>query len=160
MGRKRPIIIAAATIAALVLGGIWYDRARSENDLWADPSDQELVQLGGAAYRSQCASCHGADLEGEANWRQRRPDGSLPAPPHDESGHTWHHSDEILFGITKHGGQRNAPPRFVSRMPGFGETMSERQIHAVLAYIKSRWPETIRERQELINSRIRQTQHR
>ena len=156
MVRKRPIIIAAVTVAALVLGGIWYDRTRSDNDPWADPSDQELVRLGGTAYRTQCASCHGADLEGEANWRARRPDGSLPAPPHDESGHTWHHSDEILFGITKYGGQRNAPPGFVSRMPAFGETMSKRQIYAVLAYIKSRWPETIRERQELINSRTRQ----
>jgi mono/diheme cytochrome c family protein len=82
-------------------------------------------------------------------------DGTLPAPPHDEHGHTWHHSDEILFGITKHGGQRNAPAGFVSRMPGFAATMSDKQIHAVLAYIKSRWPEAVRSRQELINARSR-----
>ena len=31
------------------------------------------------------------------------PDGRLPAPPHDESGHTWHHPDAQLFAITKYG---------------------------------------------------------
>ena len=155
MVRKGTITVAALTVAAVVVGGIWYDRSRSANGIWADPSNQELVRLGRAAYRSQCASCHGANLEGEANWRSRRPDGSLPAPPHDEKGHTWHHSDDILFGITKHGGQRNAPAGFVSRMPGFAGTMSDKQIHAVLAYIKSRWPEAVRSRQELINARRR-----
>ncbi len=152
---KRLVIVTASVVVALVLGGIWYDRSRSTAQIWADPSDHDLVRLGGAAYRTQCASCHGANLEGQANWRGRLPDGSLPAPPHNEKGHTWHHSDKILFDITKHGGQRNAPPGFVSRMPGFGGTMSDKEIHAVLAYIKSRWPDAIRERQDLINSRSR-----
>jgi mono/diheme cytochrome c family protein len=154
MVRKRTILVAASILAA-VLAGIWYGWSKSASDVWADPSNQELVRLGAARYQSQCASCHGANLEGEANWRSRRPDGSLPAPPHGENGHTWHHSDEILFGITKHGGQRNAPAGFVSRMPGFAGTMSDKQIHAVLAYIKSRWPEAVRARQEWINARSR-----
>ena len=41
-------------------------------------------------YQEYCASCHGVNLEGQANWRSRNQDGTLPAPPHDETGHTWH----------------------------------------------------------------------
>ncbi len=39
-------------------------------------------------YLAHCASCHGANLEGEPRWKVRRDDGRLPAPPHDASGHT------------------------------------------------------------------------
>ena len=101
------------------------------------------------------AVCHAANLEGEKNWRQRRANGTFPSPPHDATGHTWHHSDDILFGITKHGGQRSAPSGFVSGMPPFGGTLSDREIYSVLAFIKSRWPQDVRERQEQTNRRPR-----
>lgn len=142
---------------AIVVGGAFYGVAiwRERETVRADPANVELVREGRAVYRAQCASCHGANLEGERNWRQRRPDGTLPAPPHDANGHTWHHADKVLFDITKHGGQRNAPPGFVSRMPGFAENLTDREIFAVLAYIKSRWPEPVRQRQALINDRSR-----
>jgi hypothetical protein len=45
----------------------------------------------------------GANLEGQPNWKERQANGRLPAPPHDASGHTWHHPDAQLFGITKQG---------------------------------------------------------
>ncbi len=54
-------------------------------------------------YLKYCASCHGEQLQGQSNWRQRDAEGYLPAPPHDESGHTWHHSDTYLFLMTKYG---------------------------------------------------------
>lgn len=57
-------------------------------------------------YQSFCASCHGANLEVQPNWRDFKEDGSLPAPPHDETGHTWHHDTEMLFNYTKLGGRR------------------------------------------------------
>ncbi len=38
-------------------------------------------------------------------------------------------------------------------MTGFGEVLSDTEIRAVLAYIKSRWPETIRRRQAEISAR-------
>src|SRR5262245_3752214 len=68
-----------------------------------DPADQAQVAQGQAVYAAQCARCHGANLEGQPNWRERQANGHLLAPPHDESGHTWHHPDSDLFGITKHG---------------------------------------------------------
>ena len=121
----------------------------------ADASNVELVALGEGLYRSECAACHGARLDGQANWRSRLPDGSLPAPPHDETGHTWHHPDALLFDVTKFGGAKNAPPGFVSRMPAFGEKLKDREIWAVLSYIKSAWPDHVRQRQAMIDERVR-----
>lgn len=102
---------------------------------------------GEALYTQYCASCHGRNLEGQPNWRERKADGILPAPPHDETGHTWHHSDKLLFSYTKLGGQKLIGGSFKSGMPGFGETLSDDQIRAVLAHIKAQWPDKIRERQ-------------
>lgn len=119
----------------------------------ADPNDPVLVTAGQAVYAAQCAACHGAKLQGQPNWKTPNADGSLPAPPHDASGHTWHHPDAVLFRITRLGGQAVAPPGFASGMPAFGDKLNEREIRAVLAFIKSTWPEDIRARQEAIDRR-------
>ncbi|MGC2856415.1 c-type cytochrome [Novispirillum sp. DQ9] len=107
----------------------------------ADPTDAAQVAAGKEVYARHCASCHGADLAGEtADWRTRKASGSLPAPPHDASGHTWHHPDQQLFAITKRGIAPFAPEGYVSDMPAFGGVLSDAEIWAVLAYIKSTWP--------------------
>ena len=108
-------------------------------DRRADPRDAQTVALGAKVYAANCASCHGAKLEGQPQWQRRLPSGRMPAPPHDESGHTWHHPDEVLFGITKHGVARYAPPGYESDMPAFEGKLSDDEIWAVLAYIKSHW---------------------
>lgn len=110
----------------------------------ADPSNVEQVARGKRVYEAQCASCHGTKLEGQPNWRERLPSGKFPAPPHDVSGHTWHHSDELLFNITKHGIARYAPPGYQSDMPAFEKQLSDDEIWAVLAYIKNTWPDETR----------------
>jgi mono/diheme cytochrome c family protein len=118
-----------------------------------DPDDAEQVQRGLGIYGAQCARCHGANLEGQSNWQERLANGRLPAPPHDASGHTWHHPDGALFGITKNGLGPYAPPGYESDMPAFAGILSDDEIAAVLAYIKSRWPEDIRRRQARISER-------
>jgi mono/diheme cytochrome c family protein len=55
------------------------------------------IVAGQSLYADSCASCHGANLEGQPNWQSPNADGVLPAPPHDRTGHTWHHDDELLF---------------------------------------------------------------
>ena len=120
----------------------------------ADANNADQVALGKKVYADQCASCHGARLEGEKNWKLRRPEGHFGAPPHDETGHTWHHPDQHLFNYTKRGGQAMAPPSFKSNMPGYGGTLTDGQIWAVLAFIKSRWPAPIQRRQEGLNARL------
>ena len=110
-------------------------------------ADPLLAGLGESPYQRHCASCHGVNLEGEANWRQHREDGTLPAPPHDATGHTWHHPDQQLFAITKEGTAAFAPAGYQTNMIGFGDRMSDDEIHAVFDYIKSHWPPEIRESQ-------------
>ena len=78
----------------------------------------------------------------------------LPAPPHDETGHTWHHNDALLFDVTKLGSTAVIGDDYKSNMPGFSETMSDGEIWAVLAYIKSTWPAGVQEIQsDLIDTR-------
>ncbi len=117
----------------------------------ADSTDAEDVTRGEAVYMERCASCHGANLEGQPNWRVRLPDGRLPAPPHDETGHTWHHPDAVLFELTKYGPQVIAGADYVSDMPAYAEELSDSDIWAVLSYIKSRWPTQMQARSEMIN---------
>ena len=117
----------------------------------ADPGDSTLVARGRLVYQQHCAICHGRELEGQPAWRTRLPDGRLPAPPHDTSGHTWHHPDAVLFDITKNGMEPHAPPGYSTAMPAFGSTLSDRDIWATLAYIKSTWPKDIQEKHNVIS---------
>ena len=119
-----------------------------------DAGDRSLVGDGERIYREACAGCHGAALEGQPGWRNRKPDGRLPAPPHDASGHTWHHPDGVLFLLTKYGPAAVLnDPAYPSDMPGFSESLSDRDIIAVLSYIKSTWPPEIRARHDAMNAR-------
>lgn len=100
---------------------------------------------GEAIYKAECASCHGANREGQPDWRTRKADGRLPAPPHDASGHTWHHPYEQLFAIVKFGMvPPQAPEGYVSDMPAYGGKLTDEQIRRVLTWIESTWPSEIR----------------
>ena len=107
------------------------------------------IARGQTVYAEQCASCHGAELQGQPNWQRSNDDGTLPAPPHDETGHTWHHDNQLLFTYTKLGGQGALAERgitnFNSGMPGFEDTISDEEIWDILAYIRSTWPERVQE---------------
>ena len=103
------------------------------------------LSAGQILYTNNCASCHGAKLEGQPNWQSLNSDGILPAPPHDATGHTWHHDNELLFEYTKLGGKGALAARgitdFNSGMPAFGGVISDEDIWDTLAFIKSTWPE-------------------
>ena len=130
---KRILIIVACSVATGASAGHELD-------------DRDLAN-GQALYAAQCASCHGANLEGQPNWRTPDENGVLPAPPHDESGHTWHHDNQLLFEYTRHGGEAALAARgvtgFASGMPGFGGTLSDDDIWDILAYIRSTWPDRV-----------------
>lgn len=111
----------------------------------------EVIAQGRQVYADQCAACHGAELEGQPDWRTRLPSGRLPAPPHDASGHTWHHSDEVLFRIVRQGTAAIVGNGYESDMPGFDGVLSDAEIRAVLDYIKSTWPERERAHQAAVS---------
>ncbi len=116
------------------------------------PQDAGLVATGHQIYTRNCASCHGSNLEGQPNWRRRNANGRLPAPPHDETGHTWHHADATLFDLTKYGPAALIGGTYESDMPGYEGTLTDEEILAVLSYIKSQWPEDIRSQHDQINA--------
>lgn len=154
------LIIIGVIILVLGVVGSAYVKVLSVDEsqqaiTWADPDNKELVARGQKVYAEVCASCHGGNLEGQPEWRTKTPEGVLPAPPHDETGHTWHHPDALLFAISKEGGDKNAPEGFVSAMPGFGDVLTDDEIWASLAYIKSRWPEEIKKRHAQMSERMK-----
>ena len=144
--KRLEIVIPAAVLLLLVgLAALAFTVTRTPGPR-ADPGNAALVAKGEAIHERHCASCHGQRLEGQANWKVRLPNGRMPAPPHDTTGHTWHHPDDVLFGITKFGvTPPYGPPGYQSDMPAFDTKLSDAEIWAVLAYIKSRWPKNIHE---------------
>jgi mono/diheme cytochrome c family protein len=143
-----------ALVGAAIMYGIvtfFGPDAITDQDVSLRPDDLQLVAQGKKIYDANCASCHGARLEGEANWRERGPDGLLPAPPHDETGHTWHHPDQLLFELTKYGPAAMAGGDYKSAMQGYKGVLSDEEIIASLSYIKSRWPKDVIARHDQIS---------
>ncbi len=139
---KRPIaLLALALLGLAALAWIFAFNGRGgpvEINGTAVPPlpglEAALIDRGEAVYAQNCASCHGLNLEGAADWRKPLEDGSLPAPPHDTTGHTWHHPDFQLQEIIAKGGVL-----YNGTMPGFAGQLSEQEVEAVLAFIKSHW---------------------
>ena len=128
-----------------------FDRLDAENAGW--------IRLGQTVYDRQCAACHGPKLEGQPNWKTPGPDGKLPAPPHDASGHTWRHPDSYLIHVVKDGFTLGVdkPAGYLNNMPAFGKTLSDEEIVAVLSFIKSKWPPDYQEWQENTNKPLKKT---
>ncbi|WP_339738243.1 cytochrome c [uncultured Maricaulis sp.] len=166
--RGKPLFVGLALAAAVSAGwtGYWLmikpgsdtasRRPPSPAAMEIDERDQRLVTMGEPLYATNCASCHGADMEGQADWQRRLPNGRLPAPPHDETGHTWHHPDSTLFDIVKYGTAALLPVDYETDMGGYEDILTDAEIRAVLAYIKSRWPDDIRDRHRQMTEAARQ----
>lgn len=143
--RAKTLVRAAASVLFLVgIAG-----CKGEPPANAAPSDTmsvslsaldpDLVAQGQQVYRQNCASCHGPKAEGTPNWTQPDARGNLPPPPHDDSGHTWRHSDAMLAEAI-HNGQRdvfNKTPELT--MPPFQDRLTDKEITAVMIYFKSLW---------------------
>ena len=136
------VLLIVIMVAALVL-------RQSNNDPTSVVSAGVITE-GRTLYDANCAACHGFALEGQADWKENNPDGSFRAPPHDETGHTWHHSDAYLVESIKLGGVRLPANIGVSTMPAYEGILTDVQIDAILAYIKSDWPDDILASQQSI----------
>lgn len=141
------LLLGIAAIAVWTVYGI--NGAGAESMAYRDP---DVVATGLRIYQEECAVCHGADLEGQPDWRTRDADGFLPAPPHDETGHTWHHPTAQLFEITKYGTEAVVGGGYRSNMMGFENILTDDQILAALAYIKSTWPSRILQRHDELDA--------
>ncbi len=145
--------LAGIAVVAAVALFAFYPFAKETTGHALRPDDAAVVAAGGRLYAAQCAACHGAQLEGQPAWRTRGADGLLPAPPHDASGHTWHHPDEALFRITKFGvASIIGDPTYKTAMPVYEGQLSDEQIVAVLSWIKAQWPAAIRQKHDQMNT--------
>ena len=150
------LVLAGLAVAGVGAASFWaLGTGAQAQGVRLRPDDAALVASGTRIYAEQCASCHGANLQGQGDWKVPGPDGKLPAPPHDETGHTWHHDDETLFKLTKHGLAAMLGPdsNYESNMPAYEGVLADEEIVAVLSFIKSRWPAEVRERHDAMNER-------
>ncbi len=158
VARHAPIITAFA-FAVVVLGACGPDPGGASPSagvtVSAPPTGREI-------FAANCAVCHGAEGEGQPNWQIAKDDGTLPAPPLNGDGHTWHHADGLLYRIVSQGGTQFESPRdrgFKSAMPAFGDRLSHDEIIAVLTHVKNLWGDkirmgfSIRESQALLSER-------
>jgi mono/diheme cytochrome c family protein len=130
-----PVVVIAAIL--LIGGGLAVIYAAGSEPavtVNARPISAAQLAQGEQVYKANCASCHGLNGEGQPNWRQPDAEGAFPAPPHHNDGHTWHHADQQLLQIIARGGSM---PN--SNMPGYADTLTEDEMVAVLAYIKTFW---------------------
>ncbi|MGB0387145.1 MAG: c-type cytochrome [Ardenticatenaceae bacterium] len=142
----RPLILVAMSMSLLLL------TACGGNEPTEGLSPAQLAE-GKALYEANCAACHGMNGEGEENWQEPNDDGTFRAPPHDSTGHTWHHPDQLLLQITTKGGKG-----LNSRMPAFEEKLTEEEIELVLEYIKTFWVPEHRQSQADVTERIKEAE--
>ena len=151
--RSRIILVSVAMGVAALIAVVAFRPGAEQAGIVLLPNDRQLLAMGGAVYKTHCAACHGAKLEGQPDWRSRGADGMLPAPPHDASGHTWHHPDAILFRITKKGVAAVAgDANYKTTMQAYEGILTDEEIVAVLSWIKAQWPASVRAKHDQINA--------
>ena len=152
-----PLLLSASGV--LLVGAVVFYLSllvnKAEGGMSLHYKDSDVVDLGTSVYAKNCASCHGVALEGQANWRRRDVDGYLPAPPHDETGHTWHHPDSYRFLMTKYGIEEMIGKSYPNNMPVFEDKLTDDEIIAALSYIKSTWSGRIQRKHDQINARTK-----
>lgn len=98
----------------------------------------QVYAKGQRLYRNNCAICHGKQGEGAPNWRNQDVNGKWPAPPLNGTGHTWHHSTEVLTRIIKEG-----TGKLGGNMPAWKDRLNDQEIEAILTWVKAQWPDEI-----------------
>jgi S-disulfanyl-L-cysteine oxidoreductase SoxD len=153
MVSRQNLGLLAAAALIMTTFGVWFAVVPATSAIahFADADDPGMVRLGRKIYMGHCASCHGRNLQGQPLWQLIDEYAGRRAPAHDETGHTWQHSDEDIFHMIKNGRFRSAPAGLVSFMPPAEGVLSDREILAVMAFIKARWPIGLRASQAMLN---------
>jgi mono/diheme cytochrome c family protein/protein-disulfide isomerase len=119
----------------VLLAGLLLAAPVQAQDRWYDQAD---IDKGATLYKQNCASCHGQNGEGTADWKKTDANGNYPPPPLNGSAHSWHHSIELLRSTIAQGGARLG-----GLMPGFKSTLNDEEIDAVIAFFQSKWPDEV-----------------
>lgn len=149
--RSIGILIAAALGLSFLVAALALHAPGAGGAHFADADDAATVKRGKGIYMGHCASCHGRNLQGQPLWQLTDGFAGKRAPAHDETGHTWQHSDEDIFHMIKYGRFTTRPVGAVSFMPAFKDILADRDTIAVTAFIKARWPTALRVSQAMLN---------
>lgn len=114
----------------------------------ADHQNSIQTGFGASLYMPYCQSCHGADLAGQPDWDANYPTGNRPAVPLAGDSPIWRLSDQGIFQVIKYGGQASSPAEYQNNMPAYGDSLSDGNIWALVAFIKSRWTGALHQRQK------------
>ena len=128
--RAMQVLVATAGFAFFGAAGAAGQKPKAADD---------LVVKGEAIYQQYCAACHGAKGEGRPGWEERDALGELPPPPHDPTGHTWKHSDAMLYRIIREGWRDPFNKTKRLTMPAYKDVLSPTEIKAVITYLKTLW---------------------
>jgi S-disulfanyl-L-cysteine oxidoreductase SoxD len=151
MVSRRSLGLLVAAVLGIAAFGSWLAAPPPGVVHFADADDRGAVSLGKKIYMGHCALCHGRNLQGQPLWQLIDEYVGRRAPAHDETGHTWQHSDEDIFHMIKYGKFPSAPAGVVSFMPAAEGVLSDREILDVMAFIKARWPIGLRASQAMLN---------
>jgi mono/diheme cytochrome c family protein len=99
---------------------------------------QGQVDNGRVVFNTNCAICHGAEAAGTPDWRKPMADGRYSPPPLNGTAHGWHHPLKALRRQINQGGAK-----FGGWMPAFADSVADKQVDEVIAYIQSLWPDEI-----------------
>jgi mono/diheme cytochrome c family protein len=135
------IALVAAAVAAIAgcSGGSRRHAAPVGSRVTLPVLDPVTIALGRRIYVQNCASCHGERAEGAPHWQQPNARGDLPAPPHDDTGHTWRHDDAMLSQVIKDGLRDPFNKTRELTMPPFGKMLSDAEMADIIVYFKSLW---------------------
>ena len=138
------VLASLAMVAVVACSSSTEQRAAPPTQI---PDAPPSVRSGQETFASICAACHGTQGQGQPDWHIPNPDGTMPAPPLNGDGHTWHHPDGHLYRIVQQGGKIQEDPvllpNFKSAMPAFGAQLSREEIIAVITYVKSLWKDKV-----------------
>ena len=154
IGARRIVLgcgVAAALIASAAVAAVALRALPTQRGHFADAENAQAVLDGKKLYASHCASCHGRRLQGQLLWQVQDAYYGRRAPAHDQTGHTWQHSDEDLFAMVKTGRFPTTPASVKSYMPAYADNLGDDEVLDVIAYIKATWPLGLRVSQALLN---------
>ncbi len=111
-----------------------------------------ILQTGEQIYLRNCAHCHGYGGEGQppSSAQNTLNLGLNTVPPHNATGHTWQHSDQLLIEVIQLGIQN---PLDHFPMPSFEGKFTDEEIIAVIEYIKLWWTDDQRASQQHVTER-------
>jgi mono/diheme cytochrome c family protein len=138
----RILMLLAAASVAIILGSCGSSQNQGEQ---VSPA---LSESGQQLYNTNCLSCHGGPAGGSMS--------DMP-PRHNANGHTWHHPDCQLIDIVLNGSgemgemmRRMMGKPDTPSMPAFRDRLTEEEVRAILAYIRTWWTEDQRQTQAMI----------